>query len=182
MIRLIDEHDVLFDAGRTCMTKGGQKGKIYVCSLDNTEVRQPGSSTGNLAKYSQNHHSQACDELVVDGSSHTNKRRATDGSVYETCSFKEAAPHHVQFVFMCAQDKRPPAMATNPGFRRFCSSLNKRHVPPSNRTSKRMGLCALSVMRKKKRLLFAKTRKEMGSKFASCSFDMVSNVIHILAC
>ena len=78
--------------------------------------------------------------------------------------------------------KRPPAMATKPGFRRFCSSLNKRYVPPSNRTSKRIGLCALSVMRKKKRLLFAKTRKEMGSKFASCSFDMVSNVIHILAC
>ena len=60
------------------------------------------------------------------------------------------------------------------GFRRFCASLNKRYIPPSWKTCKRIGLCAVEVMRKKKRALYSKVRRELGSKFASCSFDMVS--------
>jgi hypothetical protein len=103
--------------GKTYVTTGksAMKGRIFVCLLNNKEVKQAGSGTGNLSKYLELHFPTEHGRYVVDSSSHTNKRRGPDGSMFQAYEFKEAAPHHVQFVFMCAQDKRPPNMAKSKG-------------------------------------------------------------------
>ena len=155
-------------------TPRGQKGRIFKCTMNKAEVRQAGSGTGNLACYLRRHFPILHDKYVVDSSAHTNKKRSADGSTYEIYSFKEAAPHHVKFVFMCARDKRPPHMGQSKGFREFASSLNKRYVPPSYKTVKRLGLCALNVMRRKKRLLYAKVRYTRNHTIASTQLPLFS--------
>ena len=79
------------------------KGRIFICSLDNKEVKQPSTGTGNLSGYLERHFPAEYAKIVVESSVHTNKVVDADGSIYTTYGFKEAAPHHVKFVYMCCR-------------------------------------------------------------------------------
>jgi len=65
-------------------------------------------------------------KFILGKSPHVRHSLAPDGTLIKLYTFDEAFPSHVDYVIMCANDRRPMYLGKTDAFKEFCRKLDER--------------------------------------------------------